>query len=134
MSIAKEINESTLYTAEEKRNRLVCKLLQIEKKLEKFPEPENNNKLYIYLITCHQVKPKQLIVFPFFIPPLKISVENLDKICYYLIEHYSIHTENVSLFYFYISFIGAYFHTASIRKASTRRRLLEEIHLIQYFL
>lgn len=48
MSIAKEINESTLYTAEEKRNRLVCKLLQIEKKLEKFPEPENNNKLYIF--------------------------------------------------------------------------------------
>ena len=42
---AREVNESGLYTAEEKRNRFVWKLLQVEKELEKLQKPENNNRL-----------------------------------------------------------------------------------------
>lgn len=42
---AREVNESGLYTAEEKRNKFVWKLLQVEKELEKLQKPENNNRL-----------------------------------------------------------------------------------------
>jgi len=41
----KKINENSLYTAEEKRNRLIWKLLQAEKELEKLQIPEKNSRL-----------------------------------------------------------------------------------------
>ena len=44
-SYAKEVNESGLYTAEEKRNRFVWKLLQVEKELEELQKLDNNEIL-----------------------------------------------------------------------------------------
>ncbi len=44
-SYAKEVNESDLYTAEEKRNRFVWRLLQVEKELETLHKLDNNEIL-----------------------------------------------------------------------------------------